>query len=100
MTFSSTRSQDPVHVLDEIPISAFVECNHSRALDFFSKHPRDVSPGGDTFRHLARKTIVTAAKILDSLGIRFWISSGELRTRCIFYSNTKSLYIKYLTNNK
>ena len=47
-------------------------------MDFFSRHPRDVSSGGDAFRHLARKTIVTAAKILDGLGIRFWISSGRL----------------------
>lgn len=70
--------KDPVHVLDEIPSSTFLECNHTRALDFFSRHPRDVSNDGEAFRHLARKTIVTAAKILDGLGIRFWISSGTL----------------------
>ena len=70
-------SQDPVHLLDEIPSSEFIECNHTRAIDFFSRHPRDESSGGDAFRHLARKTIVTAAKILDGLGIRFWISSGR-----------------------
>ena len=65
-------------MLDEIPSSKFLECNHTRAMDFFSRHPRDVSPDGDAFRHLARKTIVTASKILDGLGIRFWISSGEM----------------------
>jgi len=68
--------KDPIRVMDDLPNADFIECNHSRATAFFKRQPRDSSQAGETFRSLARKTILTAGRVLDALGIKFWISSG------------------------
>lgn len=62
--------------LKEVPQSEFLECNYARAEAFYLKYPRDKSEDAVHFQRKARQLISTAKKVLDSLDMRFWISSG------------------------
>lgn len=62
--------------LKQVPQSEFLECNYARAEAFYLKYPRDKSEDAVHFQRKARQLISTAKNVLDSLDIRFWISSG------------------------
>ncbi|XP_071160190.1 ribitol-5-phosphate transferase FKTN-like [Mytilus edulis] len=62
--------------LQQVPHSEFIECNYARAEAFYLKNPRDKSEQAIHFQRKARQLISIAQKVLDGLGIRFWISSG------------------------
>lgn len=62
--------------LQQVPHSEFIECNYARAEAFYLKNPRDKSEQAIHFQRKARQLISTAQKVLDGLGIRFWMSSG------------------------
>lgn len=62
--------------LEQYKQSKFIECNYARAEGFYLKYPRDKSEEAVHFQRKARQLIATAGKVLDDLGVRFWISSG------------------------
>ncbi|XP_052775283.1 ribitol-5-phosphate transferase FKTN-like [Mya arenaria] len=62
--------------LQDIPDSNLVECNLTRADQFFRKNPPDSAEQAKLFQRNARQIIARAKLYLDELGIPFWLSSG------------------------
>ena len=56
--------------------SQFLECNYERAKLFYAQHPKDESEEAQRFQRKARQLLVKGKEVLDSLGVRFWLSSG------------------------
>lgn len=56
--------------------SQFLECNYERAKFFYAQHPKDESEEAQRFQRKARQLLVKGKEVLDSLGVRFWLSSG------------------------
>ncbi|CAN8004595.1 unnamed protein product [Ixodes hexagonus] len=69
-TFAPVR---PETFLDEQP---FVECNATRARAFHEQHGRDESPEAELFRLKVHHLLAKVQRLLDHLGVPFWISSG------------------------
>ncbi|XP_059513525.1 ribitol-5-phosphate transferase FKTN isoform X5 [Myotis daubentonii] len=68
--------KDPVHFLEEIPHSRFIECRYREARAFFQQYLDDSTVEAVTFRKSAKELLQLAAKTLKKLGVRFWLSSG------------------------
>ncbi|XP_050401352.1 ribitol-5-phosphate transferase FKTN isoform X1 [Patella vulgata] len=62
--------------LSDVETSTFIECNYDRAELFYKKNPKDSSPSSLHFQKKGRQLLAKAKDILDSMGIRFWLSSG------------------------
>ncbi|KAF4525981.1 hypothetical protein B566_EDAN000773 [Ephemera danica] len=62
--------------LDQKSQSRYVECSHSRAAAFHEQHGVDEGRDAIRFRHRAWKLLARAKKLLDEMGIPFWLSSG------------------------
>ncbi|XP_053395234.1 ribitol-5-phosphate transferase FKTN-like isoform X2 [Mercenaria mercenaria] len=62
--------------LDAAKNSLFLECNYTRAQQFFAQHPPDNAEESLKFQRKARQIIARAKQYLDDLGIPFWLSSG------------------------
>uniref|UniRef100_A0A147BN45 Ribitol-5-phosphate transferase FKTN N-terminal domain-containing protein n=1 Tax=Ixodes ricinus TaxID=34613 RepID=A0A147BN45_IXORI len=69
-TFAPAR---PEAFLEEQP---FVECNATRARAFHDQHGRDESPEAELFRLKVHGLLAKVQRLLDHLGVPFWISSG------------------------
>nr|XP_010977002.1 fukutin isoform X4 [Camelus dromedarius] len=68
--------KEPVHFLEEIPHSRFIECRYKEARAFFQQYLDDNTVEAMTFRKSAKELLQLAAKTLKKLGVRFWLSSG------------------------
>ncbi|XP_036186020.1 FSD1-like protein isoform X6 [Myotis myotis] len=68
--------KDPVHFLEEIPHSRFIECRYKEARAFFQQYLDDSTVEAVAFRKSAKELLQLAAKTLKKLGVRFWLSSG------------------------
>nr|XP_022313704.1 fukutin-like isoform X1 [Crassostrea virginica] len=64
------------HFLHMHQESQFLECNYERAKFFYAQHPKDKSEEAQRFQRKARQLLVKGKEVLDSLGVRFWLSSG------------------------
>ncbi|XP_070287080.1 ribitol-5-phosphate transferase FKTN isoform X2 [Myotis yumanensis] len=67
--------KDPMHFLEEIPHSRFIECRYKEARAFF-QYLDDSTVEAVAFRKSAKELLQLAAKTLKKLGVRFWLSSG------------------------
>ncbi|XP_049788439.1 ribitol-5-phosphate transferase FKTN-like [Schistocerca cancellata] len=56
--------------------SRFLECRHQSAHQFYQKYGKDKSHEALRFSHRAWKLLSRTKTILDSIGVRFWLSSG------------------------
>ncbi|XP_063080398.1 FSD1-like protein isoform X3 [Cavia porcellus] len=68
--------KDPTHFLEEIPHSRFIECRYKEARTFFQQYLDDNTGEAVTFQKSAKELLQLAAKILNKLGVKFWLSSG------------------------
>ncbi|XP_068830137.1 ribitol-5-phosphate transferase FKTN [Capricornis sumatraensis] len=68
--------KDPMHFLEEIPHSRFIECRYKEARAFFQHYLDDNTVEAMTFQKRAKELLQLAAKTLKKLGVRFWLSSG------------------------
>ncbi|XP_048639219.1 ribitol-5-phosphate transferase FKTN isoform X4 [Marmota marmota marmota] len=68
--------KDPVHFLEEIPHSRFIECRYKEARAFLQQYLDDNTVEAMVFRKSAKELLQLAAKTLKKLGVRFWLSSG------------------------
>ncbi|XP_070287082.1 ribitol-5-phosphate transferase FKTN isoform X4 [Myotis yumanensis] len=68
--------KDPMHFLEEIPHSRFIECRYKEARAFFQQYLDDSTVEAVAFRKSAKELLQLAAKTLKKLGVRFWLSSG------------------------
>ncbi|XP_065803550.1 ribitol-5-phosphate transferase FKTN isoform X2 [Muntiacus reevesi] len=68
--------KDPMHFLEEIPHSRFIECRYKEARAFFQQYLDDNTVEAMTFQKHAKELLQLAAKTLKKLGVRFWLSSG------------------------
>lgn len=66
----------PNPFLQAIPGSKYLECNHTRANQFYAKYGRETDEKALAFRQNAKDLLSQAKKTLDELGIQFWLSSG------------------------
>lgn len=64
------------HFLHMAQESKFLECDQDRAQLFYTQHPRDDSEEAQRFTRKARQLLVKGKEVLDTLGVRFWLSSG------------------------
>lgn len=80
----------PKAFLRQIP-SHFIPCNHSRSHSFHSKYGKDKSSDAITFRKKAIKVLKQAKKVLDELGMPFWMSSGTCLGKWSYFSLTGAL---------
>ncbi|XP_070107352.1 ribitol-5-phosphate transferase FKTN isoform X9 [Equus przewalskii] len=67
--------KDPVHFLEEVPHSRFIECRYKEARAFF-QYLDDNTVEAVAFRKSAKELLQLAARTLKKLGVRFWLSSG------------------------
>lgn len=56
--------------------SKFIECDYARARHFFMKYSKKETDDMPDFRRAARQLLSIVSKVLDGLGVPFWISSG------------------------
>ncbi|KAJ8316623.1 hypothetical protein KUTeg_005817 [Tegillarca granosa] len=76
---TSFKVPEKIHeFLDEIPDSTFIECDKERAKEFFYKYKKDTSEQALKFKRKSRQLIALGKQVLDSIGVRFWLSSGTL----------------------
>nr|XP_023485592.1 fukutin isoform X2 [Equus caballus] len=68
--------KDPVHFLEEVPHSRFIECRYKEARAFFQQYLDDNTVEAVAFRKSAKELLQLAARTLKKLGVRFWLSSG------------------------
>ncbi len=70
----------PSAFLRQIKDSRFLECNQTRARLFWSKYPPPIDPKekmqANQFQIQALEVLKKAKGVLDSVGVKFWISSG------------------------
>ena len=66
----------PLLFLQAIPQAKYIECNHTRAQDFYKRFGKESSTEAVNFKHKAQDVLLKGKTILDELGIRFWLSSG------------------------
>jgi hypothetical protein len=67
----------PAVFLAQMSESLFKECDHEQANTFYTEYgARDESADVKRFYIAARNVLATAKLVLDSLGVRFWLSSG------------------------
>ena len=62
----------------DVGLSRYIECNATFARIYHLAPHGGASDTARQFEHEARNLLVTAKRVLDALGIRFWISSGTL----------------------
>ncbi|KAK6492835.1 fukutin-like isoform X1 [Huso huso] len=62
--------------LGEVANSRFLECRYKEARAFYQLYPDDTSQEAMEFRKNAKTLLHLAARTLNSLGMRFWLSSG------------------------
>lgn len=77
---------DGVKVFLPVPISSFTdqkfrdtrfkECNFTNAQRFFDQYGKDQSSQAEEFQKKAWKLLSKASRLLDKLGVPFWLSSG------------------------
>ena len=79
---------NPKQFVNAIEESEYLECNYSRAAQFLTQYPVDVSEESLKFQRKARQIIARAKQYLDDLGIPFWLSSGT----CLGNSNFHFLF--------
>uniref|UniRef100_A0A8D2LLE9 Ribitol-5-phosphate transferase n=1 Tax=Varanus komodoensis TaxID=61221 RepID=A0A8D2LLE9_VARKO len=68
--------KEPSKFLEEKSHSRFIECRYREARSFFQLYPDDSSLEAVEFRKKAKAVLHLAALTLNSLGVRFWLSSG------------------------
>nr|XP_034996561.1 fukutin isoform X2 [Zootoca vivipara] len=68
--------KEPSQFLEERSHSRFIECRYREARSFFQLYPDDVSLDAVEFRRKAKALLHLASLTLNSLGVRFWLSSG------------------------
>uniref|UniRef100_A0A8D0GZ59 Ribitol-5-phosphate transferase n=1 Tax=Sphenodon punctatus TaxID=8508 RepID=A0A8D0GZ59_SPHPU len=68
--------KDPSQFLEERLHSRFIECRYREARSFFQLYPDDASVDAVEFRKKAKSLLHLSALTLNSLGVKFWLSSG------------------------
>lgn len=68
--------QPPDSFVQQIPHSRFIECNETQATKFAAQYGIDNSDISQKFQRKARQVMAKGKQLLDSLEIRFWLSSG------------------------
>uniref|UniRef100_A0A8I5TKP1 Ribitol-5-phosphate transferase n=1 Tax=Pongo abelii TaxID=9601 RepID=A0A8I5TKP1_PONAB len=68
--------KDPMHFVEEVPHSRFIECRYKEARAFFQQYLDDNTVEAVAFRKSAKELLQLAAKTLNKLGVPFWLSSG------------------------
>ncbi|XP_042309248.1 fukutin isoform X2 [Sceloporus undulatus] len=68
--------KEPSVFLEERSQSRFIECRYREARSFFQVYPGDASLDAVEFRKKAKALLHLAALTLNSLGVKFWLSSG------------------------
>uniref|UniRef100_A0A2K5VBG3 Ribitol-5-phosphate transferase n=2 Tax=Catarrhini TaxID=9526 RepID=A0A2K5VBG3_MACFA len=68
--------KDPMHFVEEVPHSRFIECRYKEARAFFQQYLDDNTVEAMAFRKSAKELLQLAAKTLNKLGVPFWLSSG------------------------
>lgn len=74
--------------------SQFLPCNYAIARKFVSTYGYDSSPESNEFRTKAKEILSLAVKLLNTLGIRFWLSSGTCLgwfRQCDFIPHSKDV---------
>ncbi|XP_074643764.1 ribitol-5-phosphate transferase FKTN-like [Tubulanus polymorphus] len=66
----------PQYLLDNLRNSRFIECNYTRARQFYKRYPRDESQQAKQFRREASKLIHRGYEYLNQIEVAFWLSSG------------------------
>ncbi|BFY99910.1 hypothetical protein BsWGS_02950 [Bradybaena similaris] len=87
---------DTYTFLKEMETSEFIECNYTRAYNFYSVYHLDKSKQVEVFKRKSRQLLLTVKNILDSMGVRFWLSSGTCLgwfRQCDFISHTTDVDI-------
>jgi hypothetical protein len=74
VTFRAPRF--PKKFLEQIPHARFIECNYTRAHEFYRLHSKDTGEEAESFRESAASVLKHGKTYLDSIGVRFWMSSG------------------------
>lgn len=72
----------------------FIECNKTRAKEFYKQYGDDESESALQFKMNAYRLIYKVKQILDELNIPFWLSSGTCLgyfRQCKFYSRSRFL---------
>ncbi|XP_006813534.1 ribitol-5-phosphate transferase FKTN-like [Saccoglossus kowalevskii] len=68
----------PLVLLNQKQYSNFVGCNYTRVKVFQKKNGADMSKVAINFKIRVRTLLHDTKKVLDGLGIRFWLSAGTL----------------------
>lgn len=67
----------PLAFLAQISESHFIECNQSRAKIFYEMNGQpDATVKAKHFYASAKELLSITRRVLDEIGVRFWISSG------------------------
>lgn len=69
--------EDISKFLSESEQSKFISCNYTQAEKFFQKYPRNNSGEALYFKAKVGQVIQTGTQAMNSLGIPFWLSSGN-----------------------
>lgn len=70
-------SKDPLAFLSQITSSKFIGCDRRRAESFHAEYgKRETNVDAEMFYKSARDILVSVKQVLDSMGVRFWLSSG------------------------
>lgn len=67
---------DVASFLKEQYNSRFLECNAIRARRYLEKHPIELNQEETEFLVQARRLLALGKEVMDSVGVRFWLSSG------------------------
>lgn len=69
--------KDGLAFLSQMIASSFIECDYQRAQLFYDQFgQQDDSVNAQLFYRAAREILVKAKRVMDSLRVRFWLSSG------------------------
>jgi len=82
--------------LEDLRNSTFKACNYEQARTFYSTYGFDSSSSSDKFRSKARKLLAKVTRLLGSLKVRFWLSSGTCLgwfRQCDFIPHSKDVDI-------
>lgn len=85
--------QPPEQFLKQIPHSKFIECNSTRARKFVAMYGLDNSEASQKFQRKARQVLAKTKHLLDSLEIRFWLSSGTCLGKPLFLHFHQTIFI-------
>jgi hypothetical protein len=68
--------RDVASFLQDQSTSQFIECNSMQSRRYYQKYPMELTGEEAVFFVQAQQLLALGKKVLDSVGMRFWLSSG------------------------